>query len=257
MKKGRELKHSSRVQKQYYDALRVRAEWLAKREDGLFKTLKSNEERYQGDAPSGDLRTKLNEIRKAYNKRFTASMTRRLAKRMFALTNAFNVQSFKQSVDPLGVDVAEVLKRDNLKDYTSVTIQNNVNLITSMADDHFDKVESIVFNGMQSGTDWDVLADKIAKVSGSTLGKAKMIARDQVSTINAQLAKKRMTNAGITKGRWVKTKRAKSKNYTPRESHLKANGKEFDLDKGLYVDGEYTFPGEPINCTCTMVPVID
>lgn len=184
-------------------------------------------------------------------------MTRNLARRMFSLTNSFSVQTFKNSVDPLGIDVAAVLKRDNLKEFTSITIQNNVNLITNMADDHIDKIESIVFNGMQHGTDWDILASKIAEVSGMSESRAKLIARDQVSTINAQLAKKRMTNAGITKGRWVKTKRVKNKTYTPRKSHFEAHGKEFDLSEGLYIDGEYTFPGIPIFCTCTFVPVMD
>jgi len=257
MKKGRELKHSTAIEKKYRDALNVRVKWLADREAGLIRELKANEPSYQADAPAVDLRSKINEIKKAYKKRFTADMTRRLAQRMFALTNAFNVQSFKQSVSPLGIDVEDVLRRDNLKDFTSVAIQNNVNLITNMADDHLDKIESVVFNGMQNGTDWNVLAQKIVEISGATENRAKLIARDQVSTINSQLAKRRMTNAGITKGRWVKTKRVKNKTYTPRKSHLEANGKEFDLSKGLYLDGEYTFPGEPINCTCTFVPVID
>ncbi|HHN9167526.1 TPA: phage head morphogenesis protein, partial [Escherichia coli] len=42
----------------------------------------------------------------------------------------------------------------------------------------------------------------------------------------------------------------------PRPSHVKADGKEFDLDKGLYLDGEWVLPGEAINCRCTWSPVI-
>ncbi|ELR7719768.1 phage head morphogenesis protein, partial [Salmonella enterica] len=39
-------------------------------------------------------------------------------------------------------------------------------------------------------------------------------------------------------------------------SHVKANGKRFDLRKGMFLDGKWVLPGEEINCKCGWEAVI-
>ncbi|EIS9018273.1 phage head morphogenesis protein, partial [Salmonella enterica subsp. enterica serovar Montevideo] len=43
---------------------------------------------------------------------------------------------------------------------------------------------------------------------------------------------------------------------TWRPSHVKANGKRFDLRKGMFLDGKWVLPGEEINCKCGWEAVI-
>ncbi|ELZ1101181.1 TPA: phage head morphogenesis protein, partial [Escherichia coli] len=82
--------------------------------------------------------------------------------------------------------------------------------------------------------------------------RAETIARDQNNKATAVIQSERQKKLGITKGIWRHSHAGKQ----PRPSHVKADGKEFDLDKGLYLDGEWVLPGEAINCRCTWSPVI-
>ena len=58
---------------------------------------------------------------------------------------------------------------------------------------------------------------------------------------------------GVKYARWVYTYRSE----TPRESHVEADGRLFDISKGCLIDGEYILPGEKINCKCSFRPVIE
>ena len=64
----------------------------------------------------------------------------------------------------------------------------------------------------------------------------------------------RQQEAGITKGIWQHSTAGKE----PRPTHVKMNGKKFDISKGFYDkdEGEWVMPGQLINCRCTWRPVI-
>ena len=64
----------------------------------------------------------------------------------------------------------------------------------------------------------------------------------------------RMQSLGVTRGIWIHTSAGK----TYRETHVKMDGKEFDLSKGLYDSavGHNVFPGSEVNCRCTYRPII-
>ena len=63
----------------------------------------------------------------------------------------------------------------------------------------------------------------------------------------------RRKELGIKRAIWRHSSAAKE----PRQSHVKANGKMFDVDKGMLIDGEYILPGMKINCGCTSRAVIE
>lgn len=81
--------------------------------------------------------------------------------------------------------------------------------------------------------------------------KAKTIARNETSTFTSVMNKKRADDLGVEEGEWQS-----SEDERVRSSHRKANGKVFNIDKGLLVDGEYVQPGQPINCRCWMKYII-
>jgi hypothetical protein len=77
---------------------------------------------------------------------------------------------------------------------------------------------------------------------------ARTIARDQIGTLNFQLARTRQTAAGITSFVWQRTTA-----QDPREDHLDLVGQTFTWSEGA----GGIFPGSEINCQCSARAVID
>lgn len=132
------------------------------------------------------------------------------------------------------------------------TVQENVSLIKSIQADYASEVEGLVMRSVASGRDLKTLTDELEERYAITRRRAKLIANDQNNKATAQMARARQLSMGVTKARWMHTGGGK----TRRPSHVHANGKVFDLAKGLFIDGKWTFPGEEINCGCVAAPII-
>lgn len=137
-------------------------------------------------------------------------------------------------------------------------IAENVALIRSIPEKYFTEVESMVFRSIAKGGDRKQLADEIerefGKRHGITRRRAEFIARDQVRKATSALSNARQQAAGIKKGIWLHS----GGGNQPRHKHVQANGKKFDLDKGLPIGdkGQYVLPGEEPSCGCTWKPVL-
>lgn len=123
----------------------------------------------------------------------------------------------------------------------------NVDKITTLGERELDTIESILANG--EGRRVESLAKEIAQRCDVTASKARMLATDQVLTLNAQIAQSRMRAAGIMRGIWTT-----AGDERVRDSHAEIDGVEFDLDDPPEVDGENVLPGEPPMCRCTTFP---
>ena len=78
-----------------------------------------------------------------------------------------------------------------------------------------------------------------------------MNAIEFVKECGIDVAKRTLNNAralelGVTKAIWMHSSASKK----PRLSHQKANGMEYDLNKGAWIDSEFIFPREKIGCKC-------
>jgi SPP1 gp7 family putative phage head morphogenesis protein len=102
------------------------------------------------------------------------------------------------------------------------------------------------------GRDLSYLTDELQKRYGITRRRAALIARDQNNKATSVMQAARQQSLGITQGIWKHSHAGKE----PRPSHVKADGKVFELSKGMYLDGKWVMPGEEINCRCTWSPVI-
>ncbi|MFP1862263.1 phage minor head protein [Lonsdalea quercina] len=137
-------------------------------------------------------------------------------------------------------------------------IAENVSLIRSIPEKYFTDVESMVFRSVAKGGDRKALADEIEASFGKrhkiTRKRAEFIARDQVRKATSSLSNARQQAAGIKRGIWIHS----GGGSEPRKKHVHANGKEFDLDKGLPIGdkGQYVLPGQEPNCGCTWKPVL-
>jgi SPP1 gp7 family putative phage head morphogenesis protein len=256
-KKTSPIRESRKLEVQYRNSLLVRTNWLKDHQDQIINTLKSNNENFTQDASGTDITTKLNKLRAMYLTRFPIAMTQRLATNFYRRVEKYNKNKMNSSFNALGIDLESALKRENLKDFANIAIKNQVDLIKSISDEYFDKVEKITLNGMLNGTEWTELGKQIQKATGATAKRAKTIARSQVIMINSNLTKKRATDAGFEFGRWLKPKKVATKDYTPRKSHNDASGKLFKLSDGLMIDGKPTWPGQDYGCRCLYEIVVD
>lgn len=129
----------------------------------------------------------------------------------------------------------------------------NVGLIKSIPTQYLADVQKYVWESVEGGFDLKTLTDNLDHAYHIGRNRAKLIARDQSNKVHAVMEQARRQELGITKAIWMHSAAAKE----PRKSHVAANGKEFDVDKGLYLDGEWVLPGQAINCGCTSRAVIE
>lgn len=134
----------------------------------------------------------------------------------------------------------------------AAVIQENVALIRSIPEQYLTQVEGDVWRAVNAGHDLGALTDTLQRRYGITRDRAVLIARDQSNKATAAMENARRRELGITQAIWQHSAAGKE----PRPSHVAAAGKVFDLDKGMYLDGEWLLPGEAINCRCTSRAII-
>lgn len=169
-----------------------------------------------------------------------AAIARRIADRT-EKQNFKNVASAFKKV--LGVDIlkSEPWLRAEIDDF----VKENVDLITSIPNDYFDKVRRKVRASVTSGRPAEQLAKEIVgfvNLEGDkAMNRARLIARDQTFKFYGNLSQIRQTNLGLTKYIW-RTK----KDDRVRPEHREREGDIFSWDD----PPEGGHPGEDYNCRC-------
>lgn len=161
--------------------------------------------------------------------------------------NTFNHMQFQkvnESVLGINLFIDEPWLEDQLKLFSS----QNAQLITSIPDEELERVAGIVERGLQSGDRISEIEKHIQKSFGITHRRAKLIARDQTTKLNASLTKLRQQEAGVTEYVWQT-----SGDERVRPTHKENDGKVFKWDK----PPKTGHPGTEINCRCVALPVLD
>lgn len=142
---------------------------------------------------------------------------------------------------------------DFQKEALQAATEVNVGLIKSIGSQYLERVQGQVWKCVTDGYDLAALSKDLSKTYDITKRRAEFIARDQGAKAHAVIEKAKRQELGITKAVWLHSHAGKK----PRPSHLAANGKVFDVSKGMYLDGEWVQPGELINCRCCSKSIID
>ena len=155
-------------------------------------------------------------------------------------------------------------------------VTENVGLVTSLKGNLLGELEAIVFRLTREEVTRRELQGELAARLGVSKNKAKLLARDQVSKLNAQLTKERQTRLGVQMYRWRNVQdtrvrgnpNGKYPNAIPTHWRMENVLCRWD-DKTVYSrDGGKTWrprpawmpqahPGEEINCRCWADPVLD
>jgi SPP1 gp7 family putative phage head morphogenesis protein len=183
---------------------------------------------------------------------------RRLAARTVSMADAESTQAFVKSVNKaVGVDLRPMLSSEGMRDYLDVAIADNVNLIKSVSDEYFKRIEQAVLGGVRGGDAPTTIARNIQEATGITFRRAKLIARDQSAKLAGEITERRQTQAGVKYFRWVT-----SKDERVGSDHRAAARRDVGYGPGVYrwdkppkegIPGRATRP----NCRCTATPVFE
>ena len=134
-------------------------------------------------------------------------------------------------------------------------IQTNVELIESIPKNFLDEFADVVYQNYISGRTMSDLAAQIQKDYGTYTKHAKLISRDQIGKLNAQITKYQQKNAGCNKYKWrsVGDERV-------RDRHRELDKQIFSWDDPPVVDkriGRRCHPGEDYQCRCIARPIFN
>lgn len=141
---------------------------------------------------------------------------------------------------------------ETMRDTYQAVIAEQVGLIKSIASQHLTHVQTLVMQSVQKGGDLHGLAKQLESQYGVTKRRAALIARDQNVKATAVMTRVRQREIGVTTAIWKHSHAGKA----PRPSHVAADGQEYDIEKGMLLDGVWTWPGVEINCRCVSRPKI-
>jgi uncharacterized protein with gpF-like domain len=205
-----------------------------------------------GDArpPAEFMRLRIAELRKDWERQFDESaetVAETYMSRMFRTTDNAFMAALKDAGWAVKFEMTPAMK-----DAFNATVGENVGLIKSIPAEYLDRVEGAVMRGYTAGRDLQSITEELRALYPITANRAALIARDQCNKANATVNRTRQMELGITRAVWMHSHAGKH----PRPGHLAADGKEFDVAKGCYIDGEYIQPGEQINCRCSSRAVL-
>lgn len=201
-------------------------------------------------SPAVMMRKSMNKLSRRWAKNFD-DFADRLARRFADDTMGNADASLSNALESAGFTV-EFRMTEAMNNALQATITENVNLIRTIPERYLSNVETLVSQSVARGRDLGSLTKAIQEQYGVTKRRAALIARDQNNKATSVMQAARQKSIGITEGIWHHSHAGK----VPRQSHLKADGEKFDLNKGLFLDGKWVMPGEEINCRCTWSPVI-
>lgn len=150
----------------------------------------------------------------------------------------------------LGIDLAAVVRDEDLEDYLRAAVDRNVSLITNFGDDLLKRIEQTVYDNSIAGNTVATLRSKLKEQFGISDRRAQLIARDQVGKFTGDLNRIRQTQAGVTSYTWLT-----SHDERVRERHRKIDGKEYKWGEPTGAEDGLP-PGQPIRCRCVARGVV-
>lgn len=150
------------------------------------------------DGWTDDILAVIRRVSSTFTSNLFDQQARRVAAGTISRAETDNAEDFRKSVNrAVGVDFELITKPKGMVDYLEASTAENVNLIKSIPQEYFQRVETIVLGGMKSGLAPTAIAKQIQEQTGVSARRAKLIARDQVSQLNSDLTRQRQAAAGI------------------------------------------------------------
>ncbi len=180
-------------------------------------------------------------------------------------TKNSSLREWKRAIkDTLGVDLLDdYYNGDFYAEQIRRWVDENVVKIQSIHSSTLDDMHDIILKGYLEGKTTSRIQKDIQERYRVNRNKARMLARDQVSTLNAQITQLQQKDAGCDRYRW-----STSKDGRVRDCHAELDGKIISWDDppemwyetksmGIVYTGRFCHPGEDYCCRCVAIPVFD
>jgi len=228
---------------------KVVKEIVVARLPSVLRDARASNERF--DNYVDDLEAMFNQMRIVYGERVDDPRITNVVGETGNAVNTTNAGAFTSKISAVtGVNV--IANVPGVRDAVNLWTRQNVTLIKTLGEEHFKDIERIVIDGVEQGKGLRTITKEIQKKTKASRNRAKLIARDQVGKLTANITARRSSELGVKRFRWVT-----SLDDRVRASHRALHGKVYSYEKGASVDGETgVLPGEPINCRCALVPII-
>ena len=206
------------------------------------------------DSIAGDLQKAFTELRGHYTG--IGILARKISRQFLESSNKQHKQRFYKAVNQaIGVETNKLVRQDvDLDEFLKLEIKNNVSLIKTIPSDYFDDIEQIIYrevvNKQSDVSLIDQLTPHLEKLGNDVEWKARRIARDQTSKINAKLNQFRQEKMGIEEYKW----RTVGDGDRVRPTHRSKHNKTFRWDSPPPDTGH---PGHDIQCRCTALAIIN
>lgn len=169
------------------------------------------------------------------------TMARLAARRVLADVDEKLAANLVRSV---GVDISSYLApTEEIGAAMREAATANVELIKSIPSEYLDRVKDAVEKSWSTGQRWESLASEVKHIGQITERRARIIARDQTSKMNAAFNEVRQASVGIEEYDWSGVLDRRE-----RPSHRAMEGTRQRWDSPPLVDGEHVHPGEAILC---------
>lgn len=147
----------------------------------------------------------------------------------------------------IGLSTKELTSTEGLTAPIDALVLETSQWVKKLRDETLDMYTANSLRAMTQGLSLEDILEEFNGLVGKRKDHAKFTARNQIGNFNSITTKLRAQNLGITRAKWVT-----SKDERVRNCHKVRNGKEFDLDKGLYssCDGKWLLPGTDYQCRC-------
>jgi SPP1 gp7 family putative phage head morphogenesis protein len=167
------------------------------------------------------------------------------AQKSLQAVDARAIASIRKAV---GVDISGALSgHGHIADRLREFHRWNVQLIKSIPEEYLGRLGAQLGEAWEHGRRWEDLAQVIDENGDVSDSRARLIARDQTSKMNAAFTQVRMQDVGINRYRWSMVVDGHN-----RPEHLACNGQEYSYDEpgpvAGSVDGEPCHAGEDIEC---------
>lgn len=216
-------------------------------EGNLFRP-KSDSVNEKQDDVVDSIRRAMSTGRLKFLQQFSEKEIENIVKKNADAINSFNAKDFDRIFGKV-LNIPLIRSEAYLQTVTKGFITNNVSLITTIAEEHFNRVEQTVMAAVQKGTLTRDLKEQIQTKYGVTESRAALIARDQTAKFNGNLTQLRQTEVGVTKYEW-----STSGDERVRPTHAANEGKIFSWDDPPAETGH---PGEDYQCRCVAIPVFE
>ncbi|WP_419882779.1 minor capsid protein [Peribacillus sp. B-H-3] len=201
---------------------------------------------YKQDGPLSVIQHSIDLIKGLSLNIFTSNSVLETATRFVNNLNGFNSKNMQAQGRIKGID--PTLSEPWLADYMKTTISENVSYITTIKDEYFPKIESIIYQGVKNGNSIKDIRQQLVERVGMSRKRAQFIAVDQSGSVFGQMTAKRHQQMGVDKFKWLT-----SQDERVRATHKALSNKVFPYTE----PPEVGLPGTDYRCRCVAIPVFD